>query len=250
MRRLDQRLARNLGTSRSAVARLLRSGRIRDLDGRALTVADGRNTSSDRGLRVRIDDREIELLEHHHVLQHKPRGVVTSLRDPRHPTAHGLLVREPLHAELRAIGRLDLDCSGLLLWTSESPWVHTLTHPSRAIERSYQVALARPWQRWDPALQLRDGTVPAISAITALQREQCHPALQVPAQARVFATIELTSGRYHEVKRVFAALGSHVLALARVRHGPFELPHDLAPGACMPVDLPGSAARWLDERRS
>ena len=68
--------------------------------------------------------------------------------------------------------------------------------------------------------------------------DAAHPALAIPAHSAALATITIRSGAYHEVKRIFAALGSEVVGLARVAFGPFELPRDLAPGAWVAVDLP------------
>jgi 16S rRNA pseudouridine516 synthase len=167
------------------------------------------------------------------VLLHKPVGCVTALRDARHPTAHALLAGAPLAAELRPVGRLDLDTSGLLLWTTDGQWLQRLTHPKRAVPRTYQAALARPFHA-PPAgtpLVLDDGHRPSIRALGTLERAAAHPALSVPEGAGALATITVEGGAYHEVRRIFAALGSHVLALARVGFGRLSLPPDLPPGA-------------------
>ena len=63
--------------------------------------------------------------------------------DARQPVAYALLRGAPLHAELRPVGRLDLDTTGLLIWTTDGQWLHRLTHPRRAVPRTYQAALAR-----------------------------------------------------------------------------------------------------------
>jgi 16S rRNA pseudouridine516 synthase len=68
-----------------------------------------------------------------------------------------------------------------------------------------------------------------------LARADAHPALTVPADAAALATITVTGGAYHEVRRIFAALDSHVLALCRVRFGGLQLPADLAPGGYRPI---------------
>jgi 16S rRNA pseudouridine516 synthase len=156
---------------------------------------------------------------------------VTALRDPRHPTAYALLRDAPLHAELRPVGRLDIDTSGLLLWTTDGAEIQRLTHPKRAVPRTYQAALARPHQPLPPDLVLDDGLRPHIAALAPLDRAAAHPSLEVSADAAAFASITVTGGAYHEVRRIFAALGSHVLALCRVRYGDVELPRDLPPGA-------------------
>nr|WP_255216302.1 pseudouridine synthase [Pseudenhygromyxa sp. WMMC2535] len=168
-------------------------------------------------------------------MQHKPVGVVTSRKDNRHPTAWDLLEGAPMHAELKAVGRLDLDASGLLLWTTEGPRIHALTHPRRAVSRVYEVALARPFEApprdadGQVSLILADGSRPRITALAGLEGA-CHPALPRPPGTEALASVTLLDGSHHEVKRIFAALGSHVLALTRVAHAGLRLPEAMAPG--------------------
>jgi 16S rRNA pseudouridine516 synthase len=236
MPRLDQLLARNLGRSRREVARLLRSGAVSTADGRSLR--DGRELipASDLPLELSVAGALTRLREHVHVMQHKPVGVVSSREDPRHPTAWGLLEGAPMHAELRAIGRLDLDAAGLLLWTTDTPLVHALTHPKRDVPRTYHVALARGWSPRPPELELADGTRPRIVELEPLAEQDRHPALDPPSETRALARVTLLDGAYHEVKRIFAALDSHVLRLARVMHAGIELPRDLPAGEWLELD--------------
>jgi 16S rRNA pseudouridine516 synthase len=234
--RLDQLLARNLGRSRREVARLLRSGAISGPDARALR--DGRELipAEDLPLELSIAGVSTRLREHVHLLQHKPVGVVSSRDDPRHPTAWALLEGAPMHAELRAIGRLDLDAAGLLLWTTDTPRVHALTHPKRDVPRTYHVALARRWSAMPDLLVLADGTAPRIVELDTLAEDDRHPALELPAGTEALARVTLLDGAYHEVKRIFAALDSHVLRLARVSHAGIELPRELGAGAWVELD--------------
>jgi 16S rRNA pseudouridine516 synthase len=236
--RLDVLLARNLVCSRTAAATLIRAGRVRDAAG---TVLDDRRTeiaTATLPATVIIDDeRRLTLHDAFHALLNKPLGVVTALRDERHPTAFALLHDAPLAGELRAVGRLDLDSSGLLLWTTDGQWVQRLTHPKRQVPRTYQAALARPFRAPPPDLALDDGHRPTIRALAEIERGVAHPALAIPPETDALAEITVVGGAYHEVRRIFAALGSHVLGLCRVAFGRLPLPRDLAPGAYVPVDL-------------
>jgi 16S rRNA pseudouridine516 synthase len=213
--RIDVLLARNLGWSRAAARAAVAAGRVQ--------VTSAPNE-------VTVDGAPVRLWEAFHLAQHKPTGCVTALRDARHPTAYALLRGAPLAAELRPVGRLDLDTSGLLVWTTEGALVQRLTHPKRAVPRTYQAALARPFRAPPAGLTLEDGHRPSIAALAPLAAPELHPALARPADAGAFATITLTGGAYHEVRRIFAALGSHVLALCRVGYGRLALPVDLPPG--------------------
>lgn len=219
--RLDRRLTRNLGWSRAEVAAALRRGRIVGAGGVALDPRDPAVRE------VEVDGVPRTLLDHVVVMQHKPRGAVTALSDPALPTAYALLADAPLVRDLRPIGRLDRDTSGLLLWTDDGDLVHRLTHPKTGVERTYHAAVARPWREPGPDLRLADGTAPGLVSIRPI--DDVHPALD-RAGATLFAEIRLTSGSYHEVRRVLAALGSHVLGLCRTAHGDYTLPRELEPG--------------------
>jgi 16S rRNA pseudouridine516 synthase len=229
--RFDQLLARNLGCSRKEALRLVRSGAVRDSEGRAI---DDPRAGPGAG-EIEVDGQRVRLRQRMHLMQHKPAGVVTSRKDGVHPTAWSLLRGAPLHGELLAIGRLDLDATGLLLWTTEGPAVHALTHPKRSVSREYQVALARPFASppRDPegviTLEL-DGYRPIIVALDELSDEARHVALPLPSGTARLAKVVLRSGAFHEVKRIFAALGSEVLALTRTEHAGLRLPDDLEVG--------------------
>ena len=230
MPRLDVLLARNLGWSRTAVRAAIADERI------AITGAAAGDPRRDVGagelpLTAVVDGAPITLFDVSRVLLNKPVGCVTALRDARHPTAYALLSGAPLHAELRPVGRLDADTSGLLLWTTDGAEIQRLTHPKRAVARTYHAALARAHRALPPDLVLDDGLRPRVADLSPLARGDAHPSLAIPADAAVLASITITGGAYHEVRRIFAALDSHVLALCRVRFGDLTLPLDLTPGA-------------------
>ncbi len=225
--RLDHLLARNLGITRSDARALVEEGRVAAADA---PLADPRQNVVDLPFAVTVDEDEHLLHDVAHVALHKPVGVVTAMRDDLHPTAYGLVEAAPLADELRPVGRLDLDTSGLLLWTTDGTFLQRLTHPKRAVPRRYHAALARPFQAPPADLVLEDGHRPSIAALHTIAAADAHPALARPREAKVWAEVTLTGGAYHEVRRIFAALGSHVLALCRVAYGRYELPRDLPAG--------------------
>jgi 16S rRNA pseudouridine516 synthase len=227
--RLDALLARNLGWSRAAARAAVEDGRVSLAGARA---ADPRRQLAPQELPIAaaIDDTPHTLVDVVRVALNKPTGCVSALTDARHPTAYALLRGAPLWGELRSVGRLDLDTSGLLLWTTDGAEIQRLTHPKRAVPRTYQAALAGAFRPAPADLVLDDGYRPQITALDELARAGAHPSLAVPADAAALATITITGGAYHEVRRIFAALGSHVLGLCRVRYGDVELPRDLPSG--------------------
>lgn len=228
--RLDVLVARNLGCSRAAARALVADGGLA-VEGVPLTNPRETIAPDRLPLAVTVDGVARRLFDRVRLVQNKPLGCVTALRDPRHRTAYELLRDAPLHAELRSVGRLDLDTTGLLLWTNDGAEIQRLTHPRRAVPRTYQAALARPFQPLPERLRLDDGYEPNVLELVELPRTAAHPSLSVPAEAAQLASISIGGGAYHEVRRIFAALGSHVLGLCRVRFGALELPDDLAPGA-------------------
>lgn len=234
--RLDALIARNLGLSRRQVTRLLRWGRIRDPAGQRL---DGRTPCrpSDGPAEVVVDDDPHVLYHRASRRLHKPVGVVTAHRDDRHPTAYDLLAGAPLHRELRAVGRLDLDTSGLLLWTTDGTLLHRLAHPRYAVPREYHVGLADDFTDPPDDLRLASGEPAGIVSLLRADPDALHPALRRSPAARVHARVVLRTGRFHEVRRIFAALGSEVLDLCRVRFGAVELPASLLAGDHEPIDL-------------
>lgn len=231
MPRLDQLLARNTPYSRGEVKRLLKVGAITGLSGAAL---DDWIEPSALPLTVSVLDQEVVLYDSSHVLLNKPLGCVTALRDSQHAVAYDYLEGAALRDELRAVGRLDLDTSGLLLWTTDGQWLQKFTHPKWKVPRVYQAALAGPFDPPSPGLTLDDGHQPEISHLREIDRALVHPSLAQPGDTALFASITITGGAYHEVRRIFAALGSHVTALCRVSFGNLVLPLDLPPGAHRP----------------
>jgi len=227
--RLDVLLARNLGWSRVAAREAIGEGRIAVA---GTPAADPRaDVDATRPLPVMVDGEPLQIYDVARVLLNKPVGRVTALRDPVFPTAYALLRDAPLHAELRPVGRLDRETSGLLLWTTDGAEIQRLTHPKRAVPRTYQAALAREHGPLPARLVLEDGHEPRVTELTTLARADAHPSLEVPADTAALASITIIGGAYHEVRRIFAALGSHVLGLCRVRFGDVDLPADLPLGA-------------------
>lgn len=202
MPRLDHLLARNLPCSRADARQLVLRRAIADQ--RGLVLGDPRLEigAAHLPVSIRVDGQDLTLHDAAHVLLNKPVGCVTALTDPVHAVASAYVRDAPLAAELRAVGRLDLDTSGLLLWTTDGGWLQRLTHPKRRVPRTYHAALARPFTALDGALVLHDGHVPQIEALDVLELDHLHPSLVRPANAQAYATITIIGGAYHEVRRI------------------------------------------------
>lgn len=158
------------------------------------------------------------------VLQHKRFGTVTSHREGDSETVFDDLGELALDG-LESVGRLDLDSEGVLLFTTDGQLIHRLTHPRHQVPRTYLVALARPpkealvTQALAGSLILNDGHLPKPVSLGCVEDASAH-GLE-PEQ--LGWKVVLTEGKYHEVRRLFAALGSHVERLIRIDYAEVDL---------------------------
>jgi 16S rRNA pseudouridine516 synthase len=216
--KLLRRIA-NLGYgSRKQVAAMFREGRITDAAGEVL-YADDVVAHSD----VRIDDEPLDPTHGVVLMLHKPVGYTCSTRDPGR-VVYDLLpprfrLRDPI---VSPVGRLDRDTSGLLLLTDDGGLLHRIVSPKAGLSKIYEVTLAEDL-RGDETALFANGTLMLESEETPLA-----PVAMEVLGARA-ARLELTEGRYHQVRRMFAAVGNHVRTLHRSRVGGLEL-DGLEPG--------------------
>ncbi|MCC5853221.1 MAG: pseudouridine synthase, partial [Alkalimonas sp.] len=132
------------------------------------------------------------------------------------------LLDEPALDKLNPVGRLDLDTTGLLLITDDGQWLHRITSPKHHVAKTYRVWLADPIPA-DAAAKFGEGVLLRGEKDPTLPAE-----LEVVAEREALLTIH--EGRYHQVKRMFAALGNKVVRLHREKIGDFQLPADLVEG--------------------
>jgi 16S rRNA pseudouridine516 synthase len=207
------RLIANLGYgSRKEVAALFREGRITDADGEVLYADDVRDHAD-----VRLDDAPLDPAHGLLVALHKPVGYTCSTKDPGR-VVYDLLpprwrLRDPL---LSPVGRLDRDTSGLLLLTDDGALLHKITSPRSHLPKVYEATLAADL-RGDEAATFAAGTLLLEGETTPLK-----PATLDVLGPRL-ARLTLHEGRYHQVRRMFAAMGNHVAALHRVQIGGMDL---------------------------
>ncbi len=225
MARLDRLLA-NLGYgSRREVTAMVSRGQV-VLDGTTLKDAGARiAVTADLPARMTIAGQPVDPPAPLTILMHKPLGVVCSHREP------GRSIYELLPARwqgrlpaLSSIGRLDKETSGLLLITDDGPFLHRVISPKSEVAKRYVATLDRPLAGTEAAA-FAAGTLMLES-----ETEPLAPAVLEPLSATQ-ARLTITEGRYHQVRRMFAAVGNHVTALHRDQIGGLSLPEDLAPGA-------------------
>lgn len=222
--RLDRLLA-NLGYgSRREVQGLVSDGQV-VLDGGVVLRADQKiAVTADLPDRMTIEGQRVDPPPGLVLMLHKPLGVTCSHKD-QGPLVYSLLPsrwrrREP---GLSTVGRLDKETSGLLLLTDDGALLHRIISPRAQVQKRYRATLARPLQG-DEAARFAAGDLILEGEDTPLA-----PAVLEPLGPRE-AYLIVTEGRYHQVRRMFAAVGNHVEALHRDRVGALDLPDDLAPG--------------------
>ena len=221
------KLIANLGYgSRKDVTALFRAGLVTDAQGEVLYTDD--QVAHDN---IRIDGESLDPPAGLLLMLHKPVGYTCSTKDPGR-IVYDLLpprfrLRSPL---LSTVGRLDRDTSGMLLLTDDGALLHRIVSPKTHLPKVYEATLANDL-RGDEAAIFASGTLLLESEKTPL----------APAELEVvnprFARLTLTEGRYHQVRRMFAAVGNHVESLHRSRIGGLTLD-----------GLPGGQWRALDER--
>lgn len=221
--RLDRLISNHPQYSQSKARLLLAAGRVR-VNG--CVVRDGR-TEVDRFMSVSVDEVELKgSSAAHYLMLHKPSGYLSATADPQHPTVMELLP-EPLRPLLHIAGRLDRSSTGLLILTNDGLWSRRLTQPTSGIAKDYRVRTCYPIAP-DTAERFARGIYFAFEGITTAPAQ-----LQWLAPCEVRLTIH--EGRYHQIKRMFHAVGNRVLSLHRERMGAISLEPDLAPGASRPL---------------
>ncbi|WP_045768018.1 pseudouridine synthase [Xanthomonas albilineans] len=203
----------NLGYgSRKQVALMFREGRITDADGDVLYADDQVPHAA-----IRVDGEVLDPPPGLILALHKPVGYTCSTKDPGRIVYDLLPARFRLRSPLLStVGRLDRDTSGLLLMTDDGALLHRIVSPKSRLAKIYEATLAEDL-RGDEAAQFASGTLLLDGETTPLLPVQ----LEVlgPRQVRVV----LHEGRYHQVRRMFAAVGNHVLVLHRSRIGGLAL---------------------------
>jgi 23S rRNA pseudouridine2605 synthase len=229
MIRLQKLLAQAGLGSRRTIEEWIRDGRL-TVAGQVAQLG----CRADPGDDIRLDGRRLELggvPAAELLLYYKPVGEVTTRRDPQgRPTVFERLP-PPRHGRWIVVGRLDVNTSGLLLFTNDGALAHRLMHPSAEVEREYLVRIrGRPDEevvgRLLRGVPLEDGPA-RFDRITG---EGGHTA------GHTTFRVVLHEGRNREVRRLWRAVGFEVSRLLRIRYGPIELPRQMRPGTVRLAD--------------
>jgi 16S rRNA pseudouridine516 synthase len=225
--------------TRRVCAGLIQQGRVQVFDAAQdawLTPSEAAEDFEPEGLRFRVQGVEWPYHAKAYLMLHKPAGTECSQKPSTYPSIYTLLP-SPLRLRpqkgavqgVQAIGRLDQDTTGLLLLTDDGQFIHRMSSPRHHVPKVYEVTVKHPLddkqvQRLLAGVVLDDDPKPVRAA--ACEAVDTH-----------HLRLTLTEGKYHQVKRMLAAVGNRVEGLHRSQIGGLHLPDDLAPGQW----------RWLDE---
>ena len=221
--RLDKFISERTEYTRSQIKELAAKGKI-TVDGAAVKRSDTKidpDTSE-----VTVSGQSVRAQRHRYVLLNKPQGYVCSTDEKDGEIVLKLIPHELRNKGMFPAGRLDKDSMGALLLTDDGEMAHKMLSPRHHIPKIYIVQLARPFDnnyvnKFGEGIELSDGETCLPSRVKAV--ENCDK----------LAFVELHEGKYHQVRRMFAALGNHVELLMRVSLGGLVLPEKLAIGECM-----------------
>ncbi len=215
--RLDKYLCESTDLTRSLARSALLAGEV-SVNGEV--IKRGTYLVQD-GDEVQWDGETIAPIGLRYIMLNKPAGYECSLRNSQHLPVMDLIdvdKRDRLHT----VGRLDVETTGLILITDDGQWTHRIISPRHRCDKVYLATLAEPLpedaeNRFLAGIRLDGEDKPTLPAVLERVDERT-------------ARLTIQEGKYHQVRRMFASLGNHVLALHRERIGPVALDADLLPG--------------------
>ncbi|WP_444922825.1 16S rRNA pseudouridine(516) synthase RsuA [Microbulbifer sp. DLAB2-AF] len=215
--RLDKAVSQVTDLSRADVKRAAKAERI-SVNGEVVTDPAAKVQANDA---LYLDGEPLHEPGPRYIMLNKPLGYVSATKDGEHPTVLDL-IDEPNKAKLHIAGRLDIDTTGLVLLTDDGQWSHKVTSPNHHCEKTYYALLAE---------KIEEDAVAKFAKGIWLNNEKKRTK---PAKLEILyaneVRITIGEGRYHQVKRMFAALGNRVIELHRERIGDIFLDEELQEG--------------------
>ena len=220
--RIDKLLA-NMGFgSRKEVKKLLKDGAVR-VNG--IVLKDSNKHVDPEKDNITVYGEEVVYKPYIYLMMNKPKGVLSATEDLRERTVIDLLEEEDAHFEPFPVGRLDKDTVGLLLLTNDGQLAHNLLSPKKHVSKTYFALIDGPVSEEDrikfaEGIKLDDGYVTKPAQLHILKCGEVRSEIQ----------LTITEGKFHQVKRMFEAIGRKVVYLKRVRMGPLFLDESLKEG--------------------
>lgn len=220
--RVDKLLSHLGYGSRKDVKNLLKKG-LFSVNGK--TVKEGKVHVNPKEDELVLSGEHLEYRSYIYLMMNKPAGVLSATEDHAQSTVLDLLTEDDRLFEPFPVGRLDKDTTGMLLLTNDGKWAHSISSPKRKVNKTYQVILSEP---------ITEGMIQALEDGVLLDDGyQTLPAeVKIPDSNESFHKVHIIiqEGKYHQVKRMFAAVGNHVRQLKRLKIGDVSLDQSLQPG--------------------
>lgn len=213
--------------SRKEARALVRMGLV-ELNGEVLE--DPFMELAERPANITVNGEEVPTVEKLYVMLHKPVDVECSHNARDHQSVFALLPDRFTAMGIQSVGRLDADSEGLILLSNQGDFIHKIESPKKGVLKRYRVTLARPFTEAQKT-ELLKGVMLKDERRPVLAREISEECVVLP-DGREVDTVVITIGEglYHQVRRMFAAVGNHVETLTRISVGPLELDATLGKG--------------------
>lgn len=228
--RIDKYLANMNVGSRKGVHVLIKKGII-TVNGDVVKTPKQQVKESDE---VLVDGQEVNYQKYHYFLMNKPKGVLSATEDRSQRTVISLLKPQDQYQRITPVGRLDKDTTGLLLLTNDGQLNHELLAPNKHVDKIYRAKIAGvadedTVKTFASGMTLGDGTKLKPAKLTVLKQDTEHDSSEIE--------IKIREGKYHQIKRMFGAVGMKVVELERISMGNLKLPEDLKRGNYIELSL-------------
>lgn len=226
MERLDKILSSALKISRGDVKKLMKKQSV-TVNG--ASVKSGEMKIDPDTDEIRLNGRDVVYQKNIYLMMNKPEGVISASNDKSQETVVDLVPEEYRRDGLFPAGRLDADTTGFVLITDDGDFAHRILSPKNHVEKTYHARLAQRLsdgdiERFLSGIELKDGTLCLEARLRVIEDGET-PLVEVV----------IHEGKYHQVKRMFAALGNRVVQLRRIKIGGLSLDGTLAEGECREI---------------
>lgn len=226
--RIDKLIASQSTLSRAEVKKLVKSNLVR-VNGQAVKRSEEKFETSN--IKIEINGNTLDFKQNIYIMLNKPKGVVSATRDPKAKTVVDLVPQKLFRNGLFPAGRLDSDTTGFVIITDDGDFAHRILSPKNHIKKTYEAILAQPLlesdiKRLEQGIELADGTKCMSAQVEVIE-----------TSPNTIARIKICEGKYHQIKRMFAAVGNNVMELRRTAMGNMKLDHLLLPGECRELTI-------------
>lgn len=224
--RIDKLITSQGTLTRSQVKKLIKSGLVR-VNGETVKKAEEKYETEN--INIEVCKAPLEFRENIYIMLNKPKGVVSASSDKKQKTVIGLVPDELMRNGLFPAGRLDADTTGFVLITDDGDFAHKILSPKNHIEKTYLATLSNPIKKeeiisLENGIELSDGTLCMRAKLEVIQEGP-----------KTIVEIKICEGKYHQIKRMFAAVGNKVIELERTAIGNLTLDDNLLPGECREI---------------